>query len=193
MTFKPNAVKRTVTGTFQRPDGVASEGSIFVQLSRYVKGRQENTVYTPQEIEIPLDETGSFSEDLAVTAPGLTTEELAELNSIQTQREQNLADLAAVSELIGAYLKKLAANQAVTEAETTAYNENIAEKKRLQDVSISLSQDYNEMLDLQKNLEDNVVRMRVKFNLSNPKNTSKMDVIIPPGTEPIDIADLPRI
>jgi len=193
MTFKPNAVKRTVTGTLHKPDGVAAEGSIFVQLSKPLSGRQENTVYTSQEVEIDLDATGSFSRDLVVTSPGLTTEELEELNDVQAQRTENLDDLAAISDLISNYLKKLAANQAVTEAETTAYNANVAEKKRLQAVSIELSKEYNKLLDLQKDLTYNEVRMKVRFNLVNPKNTSKIEVRVPPGDGPIDLADLERV
>lgn len=193
MTFKPNAVKRTVTGTFQRPDGVPSEGKIHLQLSNVVLGRQENVVYTGQAIEIALDESGSFSKDLAVTMPGLTTEELEELNDIQAQRTQNLEDLAAVQESMNAYLTKLTGNLAVTEAETDQYNEDVETKKDLQVVSIELSKNYLEVLDRQQDLADTEVRMKVRFDFTNPKNTSKIEFIIPQGVEPVDIADLPRV
>lgn len=193
MTFKQDAVKRVVTGTFQRPDGVPSQGKIYVQLSGQVRGRQENTLYTTQQVEIELDSAGSFSKELSVTAPGLTIEELEELNTLQAQREQNLEDLADVSESINAYLQKLASNQAVTPTETAQYNTDLATKQDLQSVSIELTKNYLEILDKQKNLEDNVVRMKVRFDLTNPKDNSKIEFVLPPGTTPIDIADLPKV
>lgn len=193
MTFKPNAVKRTVTGTFQRPDGVPSEGKIYMQMSNTVLGRQESVVYTGQSIEIELDENGSFTEDLAVTMPGLTVEEIEELNDVQSQRVQNLDDLADIQESINAYLEKLSGNLAVTEQETEQYNEDLETKKDLQVVSIELSKEYQKILDKQKNLEDTEVRMRVRFDFKNPKNTSKIEFIIPQGDGPVDIADLPRV
>lgn len=162
-------------------------------MSNTVLGRQESVVYTGQSIEIELDENGSFTEDLAVTMPGLTVEEIEELNDVQSQRVQNLDDLADIQESINAYLEKLSGNLAVTEQETEQYNEDLETKKDLQVVSIELSKEYQKILDKQKNLEDTEVRMRVRFDFKNPKNTSKIEFIIPQGDGPVDIADLPRV
>lgn len=164
-----------------------------MQMSNTVLGRQESVVYTGQSIEIELDENGSFTEDLAVTMPGLTVEEIEELNDVQSQRVQNLDDLADIQESINAYLEKLSGNLAVTEQETEQYNEDLETKKDLQVVSIELSKEYQKILDKQKNLEDTEVRMRVRFDFKNPKNTSKIEFIIPQGDGPVDIADLPRV
>lgn len=193
MTFKIDAVKRTLTGTFQRPDGVPSKGKVFLQFSESVRGREENTVYTPQKVEIVLDVNGAFSQDIAVTAPGLTTEELLELADVQTQRVTNLNDLAAVQILLNTYLNKLASNQTVTELETTNYNTNVETKKDLQVLSIELSKSYQKLLDKQRLLEDNVVRAKMTFELNNPVSKGKIEFIIPPGDDPIDIADLPKV
>ena len=193
MTFKPNAVKRTVTGTFQRPDGVPSEGTITIEFSDYVMGREESVIYTPQKVEIELDEDGYFSEDLAITDPGLTEAELADVERIQGLREANLADLAVVQERINAYLKKLSANQAVTEEETAAYNNDLEEKKDLQTVGIGLTKEYQVLLDRQEQLTYTVVRMRVTTNFKNPKSSRKIECIVPKGTAPIDIANLPKV
>lgn len=193
MTFKPNAVKRTVTGTFQRQDGVPSQGKIYIELSAPILGREENVIYTMQKIEVELDEAGSFSKPLAVTDPGLTVEELEELVDIQSARAQNLEDLAAVQLSINNYLQKLAGNLAVTEAETTQYNADVQTKKDLQVVSIDLSKQYLELLDKQEKMSYNVVRMKITTDFTNPISKRKIEFILPKGTEPIDIADLPRI
>lgn len=192
MTFKPNAVKRLVTGTFQKPDGTPAQGKIVLEFSDHVLGREENTIYTTQAIEVPLDTDGSFSKELAVTMPGLTTEELDGLNDLQTAREQNLLDLADIHESIQAYLNKLASNLAVTEAETDQYNDDIETKAELQAVTIELTTEYQQLLDKQKELRDNEIRLRIRLDLQNPINKKKIEFVIPQGTEPIDIADLPR-
>lgn len=193
MTFKPNAVKRLVTGTFQKPDGKPAEGEIILEFSDHVLGREENTIYTTQAVPVELDIDGSFSKELAVTMPGLTTEELDGLNDLQTAREQNLLDLADIHESIQAYLNKLAGNLAVTEDETDQYNEDIETKSELQAETIELTTQYQLLVDKQKELSDNKVRLRVRLNLKNPVNKKKMEFFIPPGQEPIDIADLPRV
>lgn len=193
MTFKPNAVKRTVTGTFQRQDGVPSQGKIYIELSDPILGREENVIYTMQQIEVELDEAGFFSKDLAITDPGLTTEESAEVDALTADRAANLEDLADVQEDINTYLQKLAGNLAVTEAETTKYNADVQLKKDLQVVSIDLSKQYLELLDKQEKLSYNVVRMKITTSFTNPNSKRKIEFTLPKGTEPIDIADLPRV
>lgn len=193
MTFKPNAVKRVVTGSFHKIDGSYAEGSIHLELSDHVLGREEHAVYTTQPIPIELDETGSFNEELAVTMPGLTTRELDELNDLQALREQNLQDLSSIHEDIQEYLNKLASNLAVTEDETDQYNADIETKGELQATAIELAEEYQELLDKQLALADYEVRLRVRLDLKNPMNKKKIEFIIPQGTEPIDISELPRV
>lgn len=193
MTFKPNAVKRTLTGTFQRPDGQASEGKIYLALSDNLRGREENVLYTTQEIEIELDPSGSFSEEISVTAPGLTTEEKAELASIEAQRVTNLNDIAAVQELINAYLNKLASNQTVTEQETTDYNTNLATKKSLQETQLTLTTQYLELTDIRDELEKSKVWIKMRYHLTNPVKRDKVTFVLEPGTDPVDISRLPKV
>lgn len=193
MTFKPNAAKRTVTGNFSKPDGTPTEGVLRIQLVNPVLGREENVAYTQQVVEIPLEEDGSFSIDLPVTEPGLTTDERAQVAAIQVSRAENLNALAAVQVDINAYLDKLANNHAVTEGETTTYNANIELKKNLQTTAIDLTSQYNLLLDKQEELRKYVVRVRMEVLAKNPASKTKLDFTIPDGTGAIDMTDLPRV
>lgn len=193
MTFKPNASKRTVTGSFSKPNGSPAEGILKIQLVNPVLGREENVAYTQQAIEIELEEDGSFSVDLPVTEPGLTTAEMAELDALQLSREENLNQLAAVQEDINDYLEKLSKNLAVTEQETEAYNTNIELKKDLQSVAIDLTKQYNAIADKQKELQKYIVKVRMELQTKNPVSKTRLDFTIPNGSEPIDMTDLPRV
>lgn len=192
MTFKQSAVKRTVTGTFQKPDGSASQGKIFIKLSEPVLGRQENTVYTKQSVEIELDETGSFSEDLVVTSPGLTTEEEQALTAIKDQIAAEAEEMVEVQERINAYLKKIYDNAPITEADVIDNRNDLMRKTDLQKSASVLKQQEKVFLDKQKELEAASVIMTIQCHFTNPLDKSKLHLIIPNGTEPIDIADLPR-
>lgn len=193
MTFKPNAAKRTVVGTFSKPNGLPAEGILRIQLVNPVLGREENVAYTQQIVEIELEEDGSFSVDLPVTEPGLTSAEKSQVASIQASREQNLNDLAEIQEDINDYLEKLSKNLAVTEQETAQYNTNIGIKKALQTEAINLTKQYNVLLDKQKELEQYVVRVRMELLAKNPTAKTKLDFTIPDGIGPIDFTKLPRV
>lgn len=194
MTFKTNAVKRTVTGTFQKPNGAPSQGKIFIKLSEPVLGREENTIYTRQAVEIELDANGSFSEDLAVTSPGLTTEEQTELDEIQADIEAETLEMVAVQERINAYLKRIYDNETITEADVLDHQNDLQAKMDLQASASVLKQRELVFIKKKEELEKAAVVMRVECHFSNPKDQSKLFLIIPPGNqlEPIDIADLPR-
>lgn len=194
MTFKTNAVKRTVTGTFQKPNGDPSQGKIFIKLSEPVLGREENTIYTRQAVEIELDANGSFSEDLAVTSPGLTAEEQTELDEIQADIEAETLEMVAVQERINTYLKKIYDNETITEADVLDHQNDLQAKMDLQASASVLKQRELVFIKKKEELEKAAVVMRVECQFSNPRDQSKLFLIIPPGNqlEPIDIADLPR-
>lgn len=192
MTFKSNAVKRTVTGTFQKPNGAPSIGSIWIQLSEPVMGREENTVYSKQQVEVELDDNGSFSEDLAVTNPGLTSQEKSELNSIQTQIETETEEMFEVQERINAYLKKIYDNETITPADVLDHKNDLARKIELQESASVLKKREKVFTDKQKELDKAAVLMRIQCDFKNPRDRSKIFLIIPPGVGSIDIADLPR-
>jgi len=192
MTFKQSAVKRTVTGTFQKPNGAPSEGKIFIKLSEPVLGRQENTVYTKQAVPIELDETGSFSEDLVVTSPGLTVEEIEELNEIKEQIATDALEMVTVQERINAYLKKVYDNVPITEADVIDNRNDLVRKVELQKEAAVLKQQEKVFLDKEKELNEARVIMIIECYFTNPTDKSKLHLVIPNGIEPIDIADLPR-
>lgn len=191
MTFKPNAVKRTVTGTFQKPNGAPAEGKVSIRLSRPVLGREENVVYTKQPVEIPLDTDGGFTQEFAVTAPGLTTEEAAELNSIIADKNQVILDVQEVQEDINDYLLKLQSGATVTQTETDTYNVNVEQKKALQ---TELSDLTTAELDLKKHereLQSQASIMHILCLFKNPTFKQRMNLVLEPGVDPIDIADIP--
>lgn len=192
MTFKLNAVKRRVTGTFQKVDGTPSEGKIVIRLSEPVLGRQENTVYSRQPVEIELDETGTFETDLAVTSPGLTTSERDELTTIQQQIAAEAEEMVEVQERINAYLLKIYENQTITQADVLDNRNDLARKKELQDSASELKKQELVFVNKQKELDKAAVLMRIECHFKNPKDNSKVFLIIPDGDTEIDIADLPR-
>lgn len=191
MTFKTNAIKRTVTGTFQRPDGSPSEGILKIKLLSPVQGREENVIYTSQQLDVELDATGSFSKELAVSAPGLTISEQAELTSVINQKATLLQSIAAKQEEINVYLRKLQAGDTVTQAETDTYNTNLEEKRDLQRQQVGLVDQETVLMVKQKKLEENPSILQVWAHLENPKENKKLRFVIKPGEGPIDLADIP--
>lgn len=191
MTFKPNAVKRTVTGTFQKPNGAPAEGKVSIRLSRPVLGREENVVYTKQPVEVQLNADGGFSQDLAVTAPGLTAAEVAELNAIIADKNQVILDIKEVQDDINDYLLKLQSGATVTQTETDTYNANVEQKKALQAELSDLTTDELNLKKYQDQLENQASIMHIVCEFKNPTFKQKMNLILKPGTDPIDIADIP--
>lgn len=149
-------------------------------------------MYTRQPVEVPLDATGSFSKDLSVTSPGLTSEEQAQLTAIQTQIQTEAEEMVDVQEDINAYLKKIYDNVTVTQADVLDHKNNLARKIVLQNSASVLKKQEKVFLDKQKELEAASVIMSIRCNFNNPKDKSTMFLIIPSGSDSIDIADLPR-
>ena len=191
MTFKTNAVKRTITGTFQKPNGTPAEGKLFIKLSRPVLGREENVVYTTQRVEVVLDAAGSFSEDFAVTAPGLTTDEEAALATVIANKNQVMLDIAEVQNDLNAYLLKLQSGATVTQTETDTYNTNVEQKKTLQSELSDLTTEELAMKRFQETLKKQASIVRILCDFKNPNEKQKMNLILEPGTDAIDIADIP--
>lgn len=191
MTFKSNAIKRTVTGTFQKPNGAPSEGKITISLSRPVRGREENVVYTTQKVEIPLDLNGGFSQDLAVTSPGLTQAEKAELDAVIADKNQVMLDIVEVQADLNEYLLKLQSGATVTQTETNTYNANVTQKKALQEELGVLTKSELDMKKEQDRLEKAASKMHILCEFKNPIHKQRMNLILQPGVGPIDIADIP--
>lgn len=190
--FKENAVKRTVTATFQKPDGSPSEGKVRLQLDRVVLGRQENTVYSKQYIEVELDQTGSFSKELAVTNPGLTAEEQTELDEIADEVQNRMDELLTVQERINDYIQKMTDGDTITPTDKLNYDADQERKRDLQLELADYAQQNKNFEDKLKELQKNAAVLTIQCRFENPKDQSRIRLIIPAGEDPIDIADLPR-
>ena len=190
--FKENAVKRTVTATFQKPDGTPSQGSVVLKLDRVVLGREENTVYSKQGVEVLLDETGSFNKDLVVTSPGLTTSEQLELDDIEQQVQSHIEELTTVQEAINVYIEKMTNGETITPTDKLDYEANQDRKGELQLELADYAQRNKVFEDKIKELAENAAILTIQCKFKNPLDQSRIRLIIPPGEDPIDIADLPR-
>lgn len=190
--FKENAVKRTVTATFQKPDGSPSEGKVRLQLDRVVLGRQENTVYSKQYVEVELDQTGSFSKELAVTNPGLTVEEQTELDQIADEVQTRMDELLTVQERINDYIQKMTDGDTITPTDKLNYDADQERKRDLQLEIADYAQQNKNFEDKLKELQKNAAVLTIQCRFENPKDQSRIRLIIPAGEDPIDIADLPR-
>lgn len=190
--FKENAVKRTVTATFQKPDGSPSEGKVRLQLDRVVLGRQENTVYSKQYIEVELDQTGSFSKELAVTNPGLTAEEQTELDEIADEVQTRMDELLTVQERINDYIQKMTDGDTITPTDKLNYDADQERKRDLQLELADYAQQNKNFEDKLKELQKNAAVLTIQCRFKNPTDQSRIRLIIPAGEDPIDIADLPR-
>lgn len=190
--FKENAVKRIVTATFQKPDGTPSEGKVRLQLDRVVLGRQENTVYSKQAIEIELDSSGSFSKELVVTNPGLTDEEQADLDEIANEVQLRIDELTTVQERINDYIEKMTNGDTITPTDKINYDNDQDRKRELQLEIADYAQQNKAFEDKIRELQKNAAVLTVQCKFKNPTDQSRIRLIIPAGEDPIDIADLPR-
>lgn len=191
MAFKENAVKRTITGTIQKPNGEPAKGKITFTLQDSLPGREEGVVYSKQIATEELDEDGFFSTDFVVTARGLTSEEESERDTAVTQRADKEMQLAEVTELINDYLKK-ASTKPVTEEETEAFNANKLTKNALQSDIIQLTMTVTEIDDYEKRLLESGSPVLIQMQLADPKATDRYETVIPVGDGPIDLSELER-
>lgn len=190
--FKPEAVKRVVTATFQKPDGTPSEGSVTLKLDQPILGRQENTIYSRQGVDIELDETGSFERTLAVTNPGLTQEETVELENLQQETEDLIDELTAIQERINEYIQKMVDGDTITPTDRINYDNDQDRKREVQLELADLAVLNKEFEDQIRELEANSSMLTIFCNFKNPIDRSRIRLSIPPGIGPVDIADLPR-
>lgn len=191
MAFKENAVKRTITGTIQKPNGEPAKGKITFTLQDSLPGRQENVIYSKQVATEELDENGFFSTEFVVTARGLTTEEEVARESAISQKADKERQLDEVTELINAYLQK-AATEPVTRDETDAFNANKLTKNALQSDVIQLTMTITEINDYEKKLLDSGSPVLIQMQLTDPKATDRYETVIPIGEGPIDLSELER-
>ena len=191
MAFKENAVKRTITGTIQKPNGDPAKGKITFTLQDSLPGRQENVIYSKQVATEELDENGFFSTEFVVTARGLTTEEEAAREIAIIQKADKERQLDEVTELINAYLQKAAA-EPVTREETDAFNANKLTKNALQSDVIQLTMTITEINDYEKKLLDSGSPVLIQMQLTDPKATDRYETVIPIGEGPIDLSELGR-
>ena len=191
MAFKENAVKRTITGTIQKPNGDPAKGKITFTLQDSLPGRQENVIYSKQVATEELDENGFFSTEFVVTARGLTTEEEAAREIAIIQKADKERQLDEVTELINAYLQKAAA-EPVTREETDAFNANKLTKNALQSDVIQLTMTITEINDYEKKLLDSGSPVLIQMQLTDPKATDRYETVIPVGEGPIDLSELGR-
>lgn len=191
MAFKENAVKRTITGTIQKPNGIPAKGKITLTLQDSLPGRQENVVYSKQTSTEELDENGFFSTDFVVTARGLTSEEEAERETAVTQKADKEMQLADVTVLINDYLQK-ASTKPVTQEETDTFNANKQTKNALQSDIIQLTMAITEIDEYEKRLLESGSPVLVQMQLTDPKSTDRYETVIPVGDGPIDLSELER-
>lgn len=191
MAFKENAVKRTITGTIQKPNGEPAKGKITFTLQDSLSGREESVVYSKQVATEELDEDGFFSTEFVVTARGLTTEEETARESAITQRADKESQLDEVTDLINAYLQKAAAEPVTTE-ETNTFNANKLIKNALQSDIIQLTMTITEINDYEKKLLDSGSPVLIQMQLTDPKATDRYETVIPIGDGPVDLSELGR-
>lgn len=191
MAFKENAIKRTITGTIQKPNGAPAKGKITFTLQDSLSGRQENVVYSKQVATEELDENGFFSTEFVVTARGLTTEEETARENAISQKADKESQLDQVTELINAYLQKAAAEPVTTE-ETDTFNANKLTKNALQSDVIQLTMTIAEINDYEKKLLASGSPVLIQMQLTDPKATDRYETVIPIGEGPIDLSELGR-
>lgn len=191
MAFKENAVKRTITGTIQKPNGDPAKGKITFTLQDSLPGRQENVIYSKQVATEELDEDGFFSTDFVVTARGLTSEEESTRETAATQKAEKEIQLAEVTVLINDYLQK-ASTESVTQDETDAFNANKLIKNTLQADIIQLTMTITEIDNYEKKLLESGSLVLIQMQLTDPKATDRYETVIPVGEGPIDLSELER-